>query len=157
MRVASLALGALVLAAAGCGGAAKTETNVVTVTNVSTVTVPAAAAAAPHDYARFQMPSHNVGCGLESGVLRCDILSGLAPEPVEACELDWTGVVLEARGAAQPECAGDTVFDASAPVLQYGETWSREGMSCLSRESGLECRNNGGHGFKLARASWSVN
>ena len=73
-------LGALVLVAAACGGSRKTETNVVTVTNVSTVTAPAPAAAA-HDYARFQMPSHNVGCGLDSGVLRCDILSGLQPEP----------------------------------------------------------------------------
>jgi hypothetical protein len=48
------------------------------------------------------------------------------------------------------------VYEASAPVLDYGETWSREGMTCLSLETGLECRNNGGHGFKLARASWSA-
>lgn len=149
----AVALVALALLAAGCGGSTETQTNIVTVTNVSTVTAPAAA---DHDYARFQMPSHNVGCGLSSGVLRCDILSGLQPEPTKACELDWTGVVLETQGAAQPECAGDTVYDASSPVLQYGETWSREGLTCLSLESGLECRNNGGHGFKLARASWSV-
>jgi hypothetical protein len=149
----AVALFALALVAAGCGGSTETQTNVVTVTNVSTVTAPVAA---DHDYARFQMPSHNVGCGLNSGVLRCDILSGLEPEPTKACELDWTGVVLETQGAAQPECAGDTVYDASSPVLHYGETWSRDGMTCVSLESGLECRNNGGHGFKLARASWSV-
>ena len=156
MRVAALVLGALVLAATACGGSTKTETNVVTVTNVSTVTAPAPVAA-HRDYARFQMPSHNVGCGLDSGVLRCDILSGLQPEPSKACELDWTGVVLEAQGAAQPECAGDTVYEASTPVLEYGETWSRGGMTCLSLETGLECRNNGGHGFKLARGAWSAN
>ena len=149
----AVAIVASALLAAGCGGSTETQTNIVTVTNVSTVTAPAAA---DHDYARFQMPSHNVGCGLNSGVLRCDILSGLDPEPTKACELDWTGVVLETQGAAQPECAGDTVYDSSSPVLQYGETWSREGLTCLSLESGLECRNNGGHGFKLARASWSV-
>jgi hypothetical protein len=106
--------------AAGCGGSTKTETTVVTVTNVSTVTAPASTAA-DHDYARFQLPSHNIGCGVDAGVLRCDILSGLTPEPSRACELDWTGVVLEAERAAQPECAGDTVYDASAPVLEYGE------------------------------------
>jgi hypothetical protein len=154
MRAVAFVVVALALLAAGCGGSTETRTNVVTVTNVSTVTAPATAA--DHDYMRFQMPSHNVGCGLDSGVLRCDILSGLQPEPTEPCELDWTGVVLEAQGAAQPECAGDTVYKASSPVLEYGETWSREGLSCLSLESGLECRNNGGHGFKLARASWSV-
>jgi hypothetical protein len=147
----------LVLAAAvvaGCGGSTKTETTVVTVTNVSTVTAPAAAA--DHDYARFQMPSHNIGCGVDSGVLRCDILSGLDPEPSQTCELDWTGVVLEADRAAQPECAGDTVYDASAPVLQYGETWAREGISCLSTQEGLDCKDAGGHGFHLARKAWSV-
>lgn len=147
----------LVLAAvaAGCGGSTKTETTVVTVTNVSTVTAPAPAAA-EHDYARFQMPSHNIGCGVDSGVLRCDILSGLKPEPSQACELDWTGVVLEADRAAQPECAGDTVYEASAPVLQYGETWAREGISCVSSPEGLDCKNAGGHGFHLARQAWSV-
>ena len=98
------------------------------------------------------MPSHNVGCGLDSGVLRCDILSGLKPEPSEACELDWTGVVLDATSAAQPECAGDTVVDQSAPVLGYAEKWSREGLTCVSRQSGLECKNAAGHGFR-SRAS----
>jgi hypothetical protein len=140
---------------AGCGGSTKTETTVVTVTNVSTVTAPAPTAA-PHDYVRFQLPSHNIGCGVDSGVLRCDILSGLAPEPSQACELDWTGVVLDAERAAQPECAGDTIFDAAAPVLQYGETWAREGISCLSTREGLDCETPAGHGFHLARRAWSV-
>jgi hypothetical protein len=143
------------LALGGCGDSSETLTNVVTETNIVTVTS-AAPAAADHDYARFQMPSHNVGCGVDSAVLRCDILSGLKPEPTEPCELDWTGVVLEADRAAQPECAGDTVFDQSAPVLAYGETWSRDGLTCASLQSGLECKNAAGHGFTLARQSWSV-
>ena len=145
----------LVLVAAGCGGSTKTETTVVTVTNASTVTAPASTAA-DHDYARFQLPSHNIGCGVDAGVLRCDILSGLNPEPSRACELDWTGVVLEAEGAAQPECAGDTVYDASAPVLEYGEAWARKGISCLSTPEGLDCETPAGHGFHLARQAWSV-
>jgi hypothetical protein len=143
------------LGAAGCGGSTETVTTVVTVTNVATVTASAPAAAA-HDYARFQTPSHNIGCGVDAGVLRCDILSGLQPEPSEACELDWTGVVLEADRAAQPECAGDTIFDQSAPVLEYGESWARDGISCVSSREGLDCENGAGHGFHLARASWSV-
>jgi hypothetical protein len=147
-------VGAVVLASA-CGGSNDTVTNVVTETNTVTATV-AAPTAATHDYARFQMPSHNVGCGIDSGVLRCDILSGLKPEPTEACELDWTGIVLDAESAAQPECAGDTVFDQSAPVLAYGESWSRDRLTCVSRQSGLECKNAAGHGFTLARESWSV-
>jgi hypothetical protein len=145
----------LSLALASCGGSNETVTNVVTETNVVTVTA-AAPAPAAHDYARFQMPSHNVGCGVDSGVLRCDILSGLKPEPTKPCELDWTGIVLDAESAAQPECAGDTIFDQSAPVLGYGETWSRDRLTCVSRQSGLECKNSAGHGFTLARESWSV-
>ena len=140
---------------AGCGGSTTTETTVVTVTNVSTVTA-AAPAAAAHDYARFQMPSHNIGCGVDSGALRCDILSGLNPEPSKSCELDWTGIVLDAERAAQPECAGDTVFDASTPVLAYGESWAREGINCLSTRAGLDCETPAGHGFHLARQAWSV-
>jgi hypothetical protein len=151
-RLACLA--ALLLLAA-CGGSTQTVTNVVTVTNVSTVTA-AAPSTADHDYARFQMPSHNVGCGVDAEVLRCDILSGLRPEPSEPCELDWTGVVLDAESAAQPECAGDTVLDQTAPVLAYGETWSRDNITCVSRESGLECKNAAGHGFTLARESWNA-
>jgi hypothetical protein len=152
---AALVVSGVALLAAGCGGSTKTETNVVTVTNVSTVTAPDAAAA-NHDYARFQLPSRNIGCGVDSGVLRCDILSGLNPEPSQACELDWTGIVLEAERAAQPECAGDTIYDGSAPVLEYGETWAREGISCFSTRAGLDCETPAGHGFHLARQAWAV-
>jgi hypothetical protein len=102
------------------------------------------------------MPSKNIGCGYDSGALRCDILSGLKPEPSEACQLDWTGIVLEANGAAQPECAGDTIYVASAPILGYGESWARNGISCESRKDGLRCENGSGHGFSLARAAWDV-
>jgi hypothetical protein len=102
------------------------------------------------------MPSRNIGCGFDVGVLRCDILSGLQPEPGGPCELDWTGIVLEAEAPAAPQCAGDTIYEASAPVLAYGETWSRAGITCVSTRSGLDCRSAAGHGFKLARAAWIV-
>jgi hypothetical protein len=152
LRVAAVALGALAVLA-GCGGSKETRTSVVTVTNVATVTGPAHTLAQAHDYGRFQMPSRNVGCAFESGVLRCDILSGLVPEPSASCELDWTGFVLEASGPAQPECAGDTVYDSGAPVLAYGEGWAREGILCLSRRTGLRCTNVDRRGFELARRS----
>jgi hypothetical protein len=150
-----LVVGALAVLCAGCGGSKETRTTVVTVTNVSTVTSAAPQPTARHDR-RFQMPSKNIGCGFDSGVLRCDILSGLQPEPSEPCELDWTGIVLEADGAASPQCAGDTIYEGSAPVLAYGETWSREGISCASTRSGLDCQSAARHGFELARAAWSV-
>jgi hypothetical protein len=155
MKATLAVLGALAVMSAGCGGSKTTRTTVVTETSVVTVTA-AAPGPAPHDYARFQMPSKNIGCGYDSGVLRCDVLSGLKPEPSEACELDWTGIVLEANGTAQPECAGDTIYDGSAPILGYGERWARNGISCESRKDSLRCANGSGHGFSLARAAWDV-
>jgi hypothetical protein len=155
MKATLVVLGAFAVMSAGCGGSKTTRTTVVTETTVVTVTA-AAPGPAPHDYARFQMPSKNIGCGYDSGVLRCDVLSGLKPEPDKACELDWTGIVLEANGTAQPECAGDTIYDGSAPILGYGERWARNGISCESRKDSLRCANGSGHGFSLARAAWDV-
>jgi hypothetical protein len=103
--------------------------------------------------ATFLMPSRNIGCAVYGGFLRCDIRSGLLPEPARACTLDWTGVQMAAAGPAQPNCAGDTIFDPAAPVLQYGGTWSRGGITCASSTTGLRC-SSGRHGFALARESW---
>jgi uncharacterized protein DUF6636 len=149
------AVGVLLVVAA-CGGAKSGKTTVVTEKNVVTVTAAATTtSSAPHDYARFRMPSKNVGCIYNAGVLRCDILSGLIPEPSEPCELDWTGFVLKDTRGAQPECAGDTVYDEGSPVLEYGERWSKGGITCESRPTGLRCENGAGAGFTLARGASS--
>lgn len=101
----------------------------------------------------FRMPSRNVGCLYSTAPagLRCDILSGLKPEPRRKCELDWTGFYLSPNGRAAPNCAGDTVYDRRAPVLAYGRTWHRGAFTCVSKATGLRCRNRAGHGFVLAR------
>ncbi len=149
--VASGLIVTVVLFLAACGGAGVGKTTVVTETNIVTVTG-AAPTPASHNYARFRMPSKNVGCIYYSGVLRCDILSGLVPEPRGSCDLDWTGFVLD-ETSAQPECAGDSVYDEGAPVLAYGEHWAKGSITCDSREAGLRCQNGSGHGFTLARGS----
>jgi len=111
---------------------------------------------------RFQTPSRNIGClyaprqGTQRTYLRCDILSGLRPEPKRACELDWTGYSAGARGRATPTCAGDTVFERRAPVLAYGRTWKGGPFTCTSRRTGLRCTNAAGHGFVLARVRSSM-
>ena len=153
----------LVLAAAACGGGTtetvtvtetpQTETNTVTVTLEPEATVSTSAPALKTP--TFQMPSKNIGCATSEGVLVCDILSGLKPEPKQKCELDWTGMEMERLGPSQPRCAGDTAYVESAPVLQYGSTWSRDGVTCVSQESGLQCRNQENHGFLLARNAWT--
>jgi hypothetical protein len=106
----------------------------------------------------FRMPSGNIGCAFvaRGASLRCDILSGLRPEPRGRCELDWTGLNVAATGRARPTCAGDTAVDRRAPVLRYGRSWRRGGVTCLSRTIGLRCRNRAGHGFFLSRERWRL-
>jgi uncharacterized protein DUF6636 len=122
-------------------------------TPVPTPTITAVSPSLTSDF--YLMPSRNIGCAFFD-VLRCDIRSGLNPMPSGTCDLDWTGLSLEVSGGAAPVCAGDTTFDPEAPVLQYGETWSRAGIICESRRTGLECINPDEHGFLLSRASWSA-
>ena len=126
------------------------------------VTAAVAPAAASGPLSGFRMPSRNIGCLLEpplpgsggKGVLRCDILSGLRPEPRGRCELDWTGISLGVSGRATPTCAGDTAYDRRTPILRYGTTWKRAGIVCRSRRTGLRCTNRIGHRFVLARERW---
>ena len=158
-----LVLLGLVLAAAACGGGStetvtvtgtpQTETNTVTVTLEPEPTI--STSAPPLKTPTFQMPSKNIGCATSEGVLVCDILSGLKPEPKQKCELDWTGMEMERLGPSQPRCAGDTAYVQSAPVLQYGSSWSRDGFTCVSQENGVQCRNQENHGFLLARTAWT--
>jgi hypothetical protein len=104
----------------------------------------------------FKMPSKNIGCAFYGGTLRCDILSGLVPEPTGSCPNDWVGLTITTGGPAEPQCAGDTVFDKSAPTLAYGGTWKRAGITCKSSEAGLACSNGAGHAFSLAREGWTT-
>jgi hypothetical protein len=153
-----------VLAAAACGGGTaetvtvtgappETQTSVVTITLEPEPTVSTSAPALKSP--TFQMPSKNIGCATSEGVLVCDILSGLKPEPKQKCQLDWTGMEMERLGPSQPRCAGDTAYVQSAPVLEYGTSWSRDSFSCVSQENGLQCRNEENHGFLLARNAWT--
>jgi hypothetical protein len=147
----------LVLATACGGGGTETVTVGETVTEAVTTTVTETAPSAPGlATRRFQLPSGNIGCLLAAGVLRCDILSGLQPEPAESCDFDWVGVELGRTGPATANCGSDTIFADGMPTLAYGSTWARAGLTCGSEESGLSCTNPEGHGFTLARGSWST-
>jgi len=100
------------------------------------------------------MPSKNIHCAIFSGNLRCDILSGLKPEPTRQCDGDWTGLILASRGKANPVCAGDTVVKKGSKTLEYGSKWKRNRIVCRSKTTGLRCRNRKGHGFFLSRDKW---
>ena len=114
--------------------------------------LPATAAVGPG----FQLPSRNIACQYFAGVLRCDVLSGLRPEPRRACMLDWTGLSVGRGSRAQAVCAGDTTADPRLQVLAYGRTWTRDGIRCTSRRTGLTCTNRKGRGFFLSRERWRL-
>ncbi|MBB4428867.1 hypothetical protein GGD66_007462 [Bradyrhizobium sp. CIR48] len=106
----------------------------------------------------FLTPSKNIVCQFFTdngqGVLRCDIMNMESrPRRPADCELDWgRAFEMSAKGAAGRICAGDTVMDASLPVLAYGEVWQRGGFTCRSEQTGLTCFNAMQRGFSLARA-----
>ncbi len=131
----------------------------VVVAVVCAVAVAASAQGRESVYETFRMPSGNIACGYFTGLgpvaLRCDILSGLRPEPRRRCELDWTGLSM-GRGTATPTCAGDTVYDRRARVLKYGSVWKRGPFTCVSLLIGLSCANRTGHGFFLSKERWAA-
>ena len=118
------------------------------------------------DDERFWLPSRNIACQYvelsERDTLRCDIMSGLDPEPDEPCNGGggWFAIYLEDQEPAMPICPGDTVvygdFADSGPVLEYGQTWERGELGCRAEETGLECWSELGHGFWLARSGWET-
>jgi hypothetical protein len=88
--------------------------------------------------------------------VRCDIIEREwePPEPAgEPCSLDYgNGIAVGKAGPATFTCAGDTVFDPSSPVLEYGEYVDLYGYRCESLEDAMVCQNpTTGSGFELSR------
>jgi len=112
----------------------------------------------------FRSPTGNIHCQFfaidNDAVIRCDlrqVSNRSIPRP-RNCDLEW-GQAFEISGRATrgtPLCYGDTVQDNGLPVLPYGQSWQRAGLTCISEQSGVSCRNARGHGFTLSRAAQRV-
>lgn len=109
----------------------------------------------------FRTPSGNIHCMLIDGdegmIVECemrDIASFTLPLRRSAdCDLDWGNrFALAAEGKPVMGCYGDTLQDNSSRVLQYGQSIGNELLNCISRQSGLTCENQSGHGFLLSKA-----
>ena len=107
---------------------------------------------------RFRVPSGpgTIGCIYNSARanLRCDILTGLNPPPGKPrnCQLDWRyGYQMHRTGRVQTVCGGVEAVATRAKVLRYGHRWKRDSFNCLSRNVGLRCQNDSGHGFFISR------
>jgi hypothetical protein len=111
-----------------------------------------AANAEPNPF--FRTPSKNIYCGYGSPWVRCDISSGLKPKPQKpaGCDFDWGQTyLLSGTGRARLGCVSDSVFSPTSRVLKYGTRWSRGGITCVSKATGLRCANRSGHGFFMSR------
>ncbi len=116
---------------------------------------------AQDDIVQFHSPSKNIYCvGVNSktdgGSVDCEIVTRTnakeaQPRPAD-CDLEWGNrFAVYYTGEAKMICAGDTLRDDNAKVLNYGEGLDRFGIHCTSSEQGIECINDDQHGFKIAK------
>ncbi len=136
-----------------------------------TVAIVLAVTVAPHALAQtaigFRSPSGNVHCQFFDGeggreadaTVRCDLTQNAnrVPRPRD-CDLEW-GDAFEVSGGAGIGallCHGDTVRDDTLPVLAYGKTFQRAGLTCIAEQSGVTCVNAKGHGFEISRGKQRV-
>jgi hypothetical protein len=108
----------------------------------------------------FRSPTGNISCMFfddeDEAVIRCDLaeMSNRAPPRPSDCDMEWRDA-FEIAGKAEAAtriCHGDTTRDERLPVLPYGSTFARKGLTCKSERSGVTCANARGHGFEIARA-----
>lgn len=116
----------------------------------------------------FRMPSGNVYCsvGIEAGGsdILCTIVerSGPPARPAPSdCMAFWGHVFfMRDTGPVELECTDQHLDSRLAAqitdIAPYGVTGTFGGIACLSLQTGLECRNASGHGFKLARGAQIV-
>jgi len=74
-------------------------------------------------------------------------------------ELDWAGFELGATKKGNIVCSGGILYnpDTQRPsyvTLPYGKSWRQGVFTCLSRVSGVTCRNQKGHGLFISRQAW---
>jgi hypothetical protein len=167
----------LTLALAGCGSDTKTVTEIRTgpppttvegttvigTIDGNTVTLDKSPAipAGNHGPHYFETPSHNIGCYLDSGSVRCDIRErdwSPPPKPRYCIKagVDWGQGVAVGAHRASIVCAGDTTLGGTG-LLGYGHSARRGPIYCLSRTAGITCRNaDTRHGFFLSRARYRL-
>ncbi|MBV9486152.1 MAG: hypothetical protein JO246_08870 [Frankiaceae bacterium] len=119
---------------------------------------PAASAHRVHGFHAFQSPSKNIGCYMTKKSARCDIAKrDWSPPPKPStCDVDYgQGLEVDRHHKGYLVCAGDTALNPSAHKLAYGHALRDGVIRCVSRTSGMTCKNvKTGHGFKLSKASY---
>jgi hypothetical protein len=119
----------------------------------------------------FHSPTGNIRCLYVPGTrapstLLCTIaradyaktLQGLCMRP-NGAGVDWHGFTLGPSRRGMVSCSGGILYnpDTQRPSyvnLAYGRSWRHGAYTCVSRISGVTCRNRTGHGLFISRQSW---
>jgi hypothetical protein len=95
----------------------------------------------------FMTPSQNIACNSgphNESTLSCVVFSeSTAAQGQKVWRLEDSGRPTTAIVMAN--------IGTDVPTLDYGRTWKRGPLSCVSRSTGLTCQNHEGHGFELSR------
>jgi hypothetical protein len=109
----------------------------------------------------FRTPSGNIGCVMSEGSARCDIRKrdwAPLPRPASCPKQTDYGQGLQVAHGGHPSfvCAGDTALEPGLASLSYGTASRVDGSECISREGGVTCVNQAGHGFFISIQSYQV-
>ena len=120
----------------------------------------------------FKSPSGNIACAFGDGSenfpdhVRCDIYKftpsyevpdELKNDPIFTCKSPeemhsfWVSTNDVPAGFF---CPTDALDDSA--VLNYGDSISKDGITCNSEKTGMTCTNSSGHGFSLSKAKQKV-
>jgi len=155
-------------------GRMKTSLVAIAVCATLAAAVPAVGAAAKVPLPGFHSPSGNIRClfvpgsrgpsGSSPSVLHCSIAAASYAQALqERCiagpSVDWHGFELAAAGRGRVTCSGGILYSPATqrPTyvdLAYGRTWRQGAFTCVSRTTGVTCRNRAGHGLFVSRGSW---
>jgi len=118
----------------------------------------------------FKSPSGNIKCLYNPSppaFLWCSIgKANYAKKMTTYCAqpsigVDWAGFTLGKKGKGSIECSGGTLYDPTTQhpryvTLPYGKTWRHGVFTCMSRTTGVTCRNPAGHGLFVSRESYRL-
>jgi hypothetical protein len=132
------------------------------------VTLVLAGSAAAANLPALRSPSGNIRCvyaaktdprnqgGLFCTIGRAAYTTSLQHRCTVNDGLDWHGFLLSTRGRGEVVCTGGALWFGTprAVTVAYGRVWHAGPYACTSRLTGVTCRNGGGHGLFVSRATW---
>lgn len=103
---------------------------------------------------RFASPTGNITCTINQFAAACQLteLSATFTDPPADCDGDWGRYFyVVARQSGQVGCVTQNTT-TPASILEYGQSIQAGTLMCVSRRTGVTCRNSAGGGFTVRRS-----